>query len=45
MVKYQVYYLGVLIETFDTLGEAEEYIKVSLEKWHVNLFKIKEVKK
>ena len=44
MVKYEVYYLGILIDTFDTLGEAEEYIRVSVEKWHINLFSIKEVK-
>lgn len=44
MVKYEVYYLNDLIETFDTLEEAEEFIIVSLEKWKINLFKIKEVK-
>lgn len=43
MVKYEVYYLDILIETFNTLGEAEEYINVCLEKWHINLFRILEV--
>ncbi len=46
MVKYEVYYLGNLVKTFKTLGEAEEYIKVCLEDEKViyaNEFKIKEV--
>jgi hypothetical protein len=43
MVKYQVWYLNDLLETFDDIGEAEEYINVCLEKWHINLFRIVEV--
>jgi len=47
MVKYEVYYIGNLVKTFKTLGEAEEYVKACLEDLKViyaNEFKIKEVK-
>lgn len=46
MVKYEVYYLGNLVKTFLSEGEAEEYIKSCLEDEKViyaNEFKIKKV--